>query len=309
MVSGRCCIGKLSQKDVSRFERAIQRMRPTLTQPGRPVPAVRRASLTRTWHRPMCIGRVSPPRITRRRADPTDLAGVDAPGHEHLPATSIVQAPHSSHSLRRTAGTSPVAVAADRNQLVVRDSEGHRHKRLTHMKPCDLAYPLMRKHVRLDPRERINTTSIDSGEQISAAGISTSGLHPRRCAQRLQTHSADALRDPLRGDMNKQRHSARQSSDDSTQLGPRRDRPRAGRPPSATRRASRAVRSRAPVGQNMNTPRAASHGIGSVLMPPGRSTSKCRCGPVELPRLPTFAIRCPADTRCPTETKLTSLWP
>ncbi len=55
--------------------------------------------------------------------------------------------------------------------------------------------------------------------------------------------------------------------------------------------------------------RAASHGSGSVLVPSGPSTSKCRCGPVETPRLPTVAIFCPALTRWPTVTRLVLLCP
>jgi len=44
-------------------------------------------------------------------------------------------------------------------------------------------------------------------------------------------------------------------------------------------------------------PRLASHGTGSTRWVPPSSTSKCRWGPVELPRLPIVAIWSPAITR------------
>ena len=37
-------------------------------------------------------------------------------------------------------------------------------------------------------------------------------------------------------------------------------------------------------------PRAASHPIGSIFLEPPAHTSKCRCGPVDWPRLPIVAI-------------------
>ncbi len=56
----------------------------------------------------------------------------------------------------------------------------------------------------------------------------------------------------------------------------------------------------------MDTPRARSHGTGSVWPPymaPEGCTSKCRCGPVDWPRLPTSAMSSPATTRSPARTK------
>lgn len=53
----------------------------------------------------------------------------------------------------------------------------------------------------------------------------------------------------------------------------------------------------------MFTPRARSHGAGSTFWPPAVHTSKCRCGPVDWPRLPTSAICSPALTRSPTLTE------
>jgi hypothetical protein len=47
----------------------------------------------------------------------------------------------------------------------------------------------------------------------------------------------------------------------------------------------------------MVAPRSASQGLGSTFSPAGVSTSKCRCGPVEIPRFPTVAISSPAATR------------
>lgn len=47
----------------------------------------------------------------------------------------------------------------------------------------------------------------------------------------------------------------------------------------------------------MEAPRLASHLTGSTISRSGSSISKCRCGPVELPRLATVAICCPALTR------------
>lgn len=50
-------------------------------------------------------------------------------------------------------------------------------------------------------------------------------------------------------------------------------------------------------------PRCCNHGIGLSSCAPGPTrTSKCRCGPVDCPRLPTVAICCPASTRWPTPT-------
>src|SRR5690606_9790005 len=48
-------------------------------------------------------------------------------------------------------------------------------------------------------------------------------------------------------------------------------------------------------------PRSASHGIGSTGTPAG-ATTRCRCGPVELPVEPTAATGCPIWTRSPTAT-------
>ncbi|GAB2633696.1 hypothetical protein GCM10027068_11260 [Prescottella soli] len=104
-----------------------------------------------------------------------------------------------------------MGVVANGNQFVVRNSEGHHHQRLTHMKPCDLTHPLMGQQVRLDPRESVHTTPTESSQSINAVRAD-SGLQRRSCAQRLQPRPADALRDPLRGDMNEQGHNARQSN-------------------------------------------------------------------------------------------------
>ena len=51
----------------------------------------------------------------------------------------------------------------------------------------------------------------------------------------------------------------------------------------------------------METPRSRSHGIGSIFVPsiPPTCTSKCRCGPVDWPRLPSSAIVSPAFTTWP----------
>ena len=38
-------------------------------------------------------------------------------------------------------------------------------------------------------------------------------------------------------------------------------------------------------------------------------TSKCRCGPVDSPSLPTSAIGCPAATGAPAATWLRYMWP
>ncbi len=56
-------------------------------------------------------------------------------------------------------------------------------------------------------------------------------------------------------------------------------------------------------------PLAASHGSGSIFCEPFSHTSKCRCGPVELPRLPMVAISSPAATRWPCCTRISLTCP
>lgn len=53
------------------------------------------------------------------------------------------------------------------------------------------------------------------------------------------------------------------------------------------------------------TLRSANQTAGSIARPliPPRRISKCRCGPVENPSLPTFAITSPARTVSPASTK------
>ena len=59
------------------------------------------------------------------------------------------------------------------------------------------------------------------------------------------------------------------------------------------------------------TPRALSHGTGLIRLPssPPWCTSKCRCGPVDWPRLPSSAIVSPASTYWPGSTRILSMWP
>jgi hypothetical protein len=59
----------------------------------------------------------------------------------------------------------------------------------------------------------------------------------------------------------------------------------------------------------MMTPRAASHGRGSILVVPFCHTSKCRCGPVDWPRLPISAICWPHLTFWPACTEKLFMWP
>jgi hypothetical protein len=61
----------------------------------------------------------------------------------------------------------------------------------------------------------------------------------------------------------------------------------------------------------ISTPRAASHGTGSIRLPfiPPWCTSKCRWGPVDWPRLPSSAIVSPASTYWPGSTRIESMWP
>ncbi len=57
------------------------------------------------------------------------------------------------------------------------------------------------------------------------------------------------------------------------------------------------------------TPREASHGRGSIFFVPFCHTSKCRCGPVLWPRLPTSAISSPHLTFWPSRTENEFMWP
>lgn len=52
-----------------------------------------------------------------------------------------------------------------------------------------------------------------------------------------------------------------------------------------------------------SAPRSCNQASGSTFLPLGDHTSKCRCGPVEMPRLPTSAITWPPCTRCPSRTE------
>ena len=56
-------------------------------------------------------------------------------------------------------------------------------------------------------------------------------------------------------------------------------------------------------------PCAASQRMGLSFVPSGAHTSRCRCGPVEKPRLPMSAIRSPARTCCPMPTYVRFTWP
>src|SRR5690349_824215 len=51
-----------------------------------------------------------------------------------------------------------------------------------------------------------------------------------------------------------------------------------------------------------------SHGSGSIAEPPAGRTSKCRCGPVELPEFPENAIWSPAFTVVPEGTLYVERW-
>ena len=59
------------------------------------------------------------------------------------------------------------------------------------------------------------------------------------------------------------------------------------------------------------TPRSRSQGTGLTRLPssPPWCTSKCRCGPVDCPRLPSSAIVSPASTYSPGSTRILSMWP
>src|SRR5699024_6418831 len=57
------------------------------------------------------------------------------------------------------------------------------------------------------------------------------------------------------------------------------------------------------------TPCCDSHATGLIFCPPFCQISKCRCEPVDWPRLPIVAICCPAFTCCPELTSASLMWP
>src|SRR5699024_8325858 len=62
-------------------------------------------------------------------------------------------------------------------------------------------------------------------------------------------------------------------------------------------------------GSYSETPGCDNHATGLISCPPFCQISKCRCGPVDWPRLPIVAICCPAFTCCPELTSASLMWP